>query len=435
MNPFHSKLIYDLIIKDEDKSGDIWMMIECCIEDKKLIGQSITDDVEDLTKRLSSTFSNKEETIEIAKKKLKDFNIVGSGTEFIFGPLKRLNTELTEEEANILKFGPSKASTAKKISTIIKIVLIQAIRQGSIAIDEILIPFSKIIIKALATAAGWVALTTVVGAIGGAGIGSIPGFIGGVATSFIGGLPLTIISALPVLVKGTISLIKEIFRKDNPLKGVPLILPIIPVLGVDPLSISLAALGGLPTIMVVAGPLLVKLFYNYIKNRRKDPAPKPKTNQDVKSEIIAAISEIPVSEVPKDEIVITKTSDLELIGKKLSMFQREELYSLTTTKLHENYMDYQYAIITRNNNNKNIEKGIFFNYNDKNAEYMILDRTKKEKGYINHINNKLLENIDKLLLKKYDPFHIGILMAMEYCKNKDTLSVSKMIIDTVMKLK
>ncbi len=443
------KEIYDVLLKKDDIDGDIWMAIECCLNHKSydhgklLIGQSEAQKFGQIFTEGFTSEEERQKTLEEAKRKLKKLDIVGAGTQFIFGPLKKLNDQLTTEEENILKFGKSKASTVKKVSVIIRIILIQAIRQGSIAIDDIIIPFSKILIKALASAAAWTALTTVVGAIGGAGFGSIPGFIGGIGSAFVAGLPLTLITTLPVLIKGSIKLIKEIFRKGNPLRGVPLIIPIIPIVGLDPGSLTLAALGGLPLIIAVAGPLLIKLFVNYIKSRRKNKTPSPKNNQDVKAELIAAIAEVPVDTVPKSQLAVTKIKDTQQIGGKITTNDSysERLVELYNEKKHGKLIKTEYknptGVVSINTEDKSLHSYTLFEYGDKGAKYQRMENGKNVMtGFTKHDNTTLLENIDKSheLVKKLTPFHLGIVLAGEYGVKGSALSITKMIMDVVSEL-
>jgi len=200
---------------------------------------------------------------EQSKERMKLLDPVGVSTSsLIYKPLKFLNEKLLKNEQEMVLNGTSKKNTIQKMIILAKLVLVQMLRQGSIVVNEFLIPFNKLIWSTVAVAAVTVGISSVLGV----GLGGIGGFVAGTTISLVGGIPFTIIATIPIIVKTVIKLFKEVWRKDNGLRGVDFTPMFLGMLFIPPLFTAVK----IPYILFAAIlPVLTKLLIGFVKGLLK----------------------------------------------------------------------------------------------------------------------------------------------------------------------
>lgn len=185
----------------------------------------------------------------------------------------------------------------KKIGTLLRIILIESIRRGSRAIDEIIAPFADILLNTVLLTAGG----TAIGAATGLGVGGIPGFLAGLSASIPG-----IIIESATLIPAIIRLIKDEFRKGNPLNQIKEVRfiknsALAAAVLIAPFLFNPATLPATLTAMVaLVPPFVTGVLIKYIKDRRKSKVAAPSTKEGMKLELIAAISGEPIDKIISD---------------------------------------------------------------------------------------------------------------------------------------
>ena len=160
--------------------------------------------------------------------------------------LSKLKATLTEDQKSGLLF-KKKLSFGKRAELIFRVLILEVVRQGAIFVDKLAIPLLKV----------------------------MPGMIlNAIALNLVGVLSKMILGVIPAIVEGTVAMMKDAFRDDSILKGVPFF-----SFGLQPWS------------LVIIGPALItRIFINYIKARVKSRSNPPKTKEDIVNEIVLMVS-------------------------------------------------------------------------------------------------------------------------------------------------
>lgn len=202
-----------------------------------------------------------------------DFSVVkGDSLTAIVESLGNLKAELTEKEEAIFRGKANgTVSLPSRAAIVMRIAVLEAIRQGSTFVKEFTLPMLKVIgVAAIGALVGGTS-GGILGAAATAGVGAVPAAI---TAAFLGAMPGLILKGLPLAVKAFKRFIKEIQRDDNLLKGYP---------------IGLAVLSP-PLLGVVVGPLFIKLIVDYMKYRVKTGVPPPKTIKAGATEVALMVS-------------------------------------------------------------------------------------------------------------------------------------------------
>lgn len=256
----------------------------------------------------------RDELLDQSQKLKSDLSVLKGKPLFkLLDNLKKLRSTLSERELDILKMRTSyKASFEERTSLVLRILVLEGIRQGSVIIKEITIPMARVLgvatIGALIGGAGG----GIVGAVFGAGVGTIPGAL---TTAVIGALPALLIKGVPIVVKGMVKFIEEVVRDDNIIRGLPIGLLNPVVLG------------------AIAAPLIIRLLFNYVKTRIFLRIPAPKSQAGINNELMLLISgDKPTKELIEGEDNIkSKITPFNLSSKFIS---NNRLGYITT---NENY--------------------------------------------------------------------------------------------------
>lgn len=214
-------------------------------------------------------------------------------------PLKKLKNELTEEDKKIISGESKKSGIIRRLEIILRIYIIELVRSNAVFIDELIVPFFEVLKDAVVGAAVTTTISTILGSII-PGLGNVVGFAAGFATSIVGGLPLTVITLVVKLVPAFIRVLKDIFRKDNPLRGDITNLLLATALGPIIISSGGAAIPAL--IPIIGGALFFSLVTNFVRLIIKSKRKLPKTDEGKKEYFTSMVAGVSPTELDPTRI-------------------------------------------------------------------------------------------------------------------------------------